>query len=134
MHFYQSLILVLILSQCPHLHVVGADSSGDTAPDLTKVRIAAGYGHTVLIKDDGTLWAWGDNQAVLTVNAASPGTVVAVAGEDQILENPVKIWRKSPVPVAKSKQRPIGIPTVGSNNFAFQRGSCPAERIRFMRS
>ena len=27
------------------------------------MQIAAGFGHTVMVKQDGTLWAWGSNNA-----------------------------------------------------------------------
>ncbi len=39
------------------------DASRSARGDTHWEQVAAGYLHTVAIKTDGTLWAWGDNGA-----------------------------------------------------------------------
>ncbi|MCL1865424.1 MAG: hypothetical protein FWF73_06390 [Spirochaetes bacterium] len=58
------LLLTLSFSACGGPKNSGADPSivGDVKEISTEVKaISAGYSHTVTVKDDGTVWAWGRN-------------------------------------------------------------------------
>jgi alpha-tubulin suppressor-like RCC1 family protein len=46
------------------------------------VQVASGYNHQALLREDGSVWTWGDNQSAqlgdgTKLNRASPGVVPA---------------------------------------------------------
>ena len=63
--------LCIILTAC--------DPNSGGPPYLTNVKaISAGYYHTLAIKDDGTLWAWGNNEYGQLGNGTTTNSLVAV--------------------------------------------------------
>ena len=48
--------VILVLTGLPYVPIVQADGKFETSN-----TISAGYRHSMVIKEDGSLWAWGEN-------------------------------------------------------------------------
>ncbi len=57
---------------------VKTDSKGNDFGDVT--AIAGGFFHTIALKKDGTVWAWGDSRGQLTTDSKTPVQVSGLSG------------------------------------------------------
>jgi alpha-tubulin suppressor-like RCC1 family protein len=74
------MVVVCCMAACHHADEGRAGAAGQPAAAFPGHRIAAGEGHTCVVRSDGAVWCWGRDAIGIDRDAAGPAPVIGLTG------------------------------------------------------